>query len=592
MFVNPEKPKNPLIDILMGREKIDVGPSRKEMADTLMGRSMASQNRSGLELMGNLAQFGVGTHLRNRSDKQKADGKAKFNETFNSVFGGGSARPAAPVKLTRGAPPKALPAVASGGDPYSVFNASLSRTESGGNYNVTNSEGFGGKYQFGQPRLNDFNRAMGTKYRVADLTAGTPEAAALTEAVQRWHVGDIDGFITKNGLDRYLGQNIGGVTMTQNGLRAMAHLGGVGGMQKFLTSGGGYNPSDSNGTSLLDYARTHAGGGAAAAPQAATGGGFDPRLVTMLGNEHASPEQKALIQTLLGQQVQASDPMRQMQLEEQRLKLNAMRNGGGTSELPSAVQELQWRAAQAGLEPGTPEYQNFVLNGGGDPAMFRALDMQAQAAGLQPGTDEYANFMATRGAGLQAGAKTEATNLANIETGGQAAEVVAEGKARGAEKGKSDIEAVSDLPRVVANAEQSIRVIDEALAHPGLSGSVGLVQGRLGAYSNATADFHAYHNQIAGKTFLEAYNTLKGGGQITEVEGKKAEAAIARLDRVQSEEGYRRALTDLREVIMRGVERAKSKAGQAAPTAVPPIAAEPNSGVLSDEEFLKSLGLE
>ena len=70
----------------------------------------------------------------------------------------------------------------SGDDPYAAFNASLARTESGGDYNVTNSDGYGGKYQFGQARLDDFNRAMGTQYQVSDLTAGTEEAKALTEA--------------------------------------------------------------------------------------------------------------------------------------------------------------------------------------------------------------------------------------------------------------------------------------------------------------------------------------------------------------------------------------------------------------------------
>lgn len=145
-----------------------------------------------------------------------------------------------------------------GGD-YGGFNASLARTESGGNYNVVNSEGYGGKYQFGQGRLDDFNRANGTSYKVSDLVAGTPEAEQLTERVQAWHLGDIDQYVKDKGLDSYLGQSVGGVTITQDGMRAMAHLGGKGGMEKFLRTGGQYNPSDSNGTHLSDYARTHAG---------------------------------------------------------------------------------------------------------------------------------------------------------------------------------------------------------------------------------------------------------------------------------------------------------------------------------------------
>lgn len=136
-----------------------------------------------------------------------------------------------------------------------AFNNSLARTESGGRYDVVNSEGYGGKYQFGQARLDDFNNANGTRYSVAELVQN-PE---LQEAVQRWHVSDIDRYVKSNGLDQYIGQAINGQVLSQDSLRAMAHLGGKSGMRRFLQSGGAYNPSDSNGTSLLDYARTHAG---------------------------------------------------------------------------------------------------------------------------------------------------------------------------------------------------------------------------------------------------------------------------------------------------------------------------------------------
>ena len=39
----------------------------------------------------------------------------------------------------------------------------------------------------------------------------------------------------------------------RNGLRAVAHLGGKGGMAKYVKSKGSYNPSDELGTSLEDY---------------------------------------------------------------------------------------------------------------------------------------------------------------------------------------------------------------------------------------------------------------------------------------------------------------------------------------------------
>jgi hypothetical protein len=39
----------------------------------------------------------------------------------------------------------------------------------------------------------------------------------------------------------------------RDGLRSIGHLGGKGGMRKYVKSGGKYNPSDELGTSLKDY---------------------------------------------------------------------------------------------------------------------------------------------------------------------------------------------------------------------------------------------------------------------------------------------------------------------------------------------------
>ncbi|MGL6208772.1 MAG: hypothetical protein ACRC14_02945, partial [Paracoccaceae bacterium] len=46
---------------------------------------------------------------------------------------------------------------------------------------------------------------------------------------------------------------------TLNAIRAMAHLGGIGGARKYIETGGAYDPADSNGTNLSDYAATHGG---------------------------------------------------------------------------------------------------------------------------------------------------------------------------------------------------------------------------------------------------------------------------------------------------------------------------------------------
>ena len=142
----------------------------------------------------------------------------------------------------------------------------LVRTESGGNWaaqnNVTGAGGMSGHFgrlQFGQARLQDAMRA-------GVLPQGTTPQQfmadpALQQAVERWHFSDIDQQAARMGLNRYLGQSVGGIPITQDAIRAMAHLGGIGGAKRFLESGGQYNPSDAYGTSLADYATTHGGSG-------------------------------------------------------------------------------------------------------------------------------------------------------------------------------------------------------------------------------------------------------------------------------------------------------------------------------------------
>jgi hypothetical protein len=143
------------------------------------------------------------------------------------------------------------------------FPASLIETESGGNWNALNNEqgaggrGHGGRLQFGTARLQDAaNAGIIGPMSPQEFAQQPPE---VQTAVENWHFADIDQQSQRLGLDRYIGQTVAGIPITQDGIRAMAHLGGIGGAQRFLESGGRVNPSDSFGTSLADYARRHGG---------------------------------------------------------------------------------------------------------------------------------------------------------------------------------------------------------------------------------------------------------------------------------------------------------------------------------------------
>lgn len=114
------------------------------------------------------------------------------------------------------------------------------------------------------------------------------------------------------------------------------------------------------------------------------------------------------------------------------------------------------------------------------------------------------------------------------------------------------------------SADVQIGAIDKALNHPGRSTATGLssvADPRNFIPGTQATDFRVVLDQIKGTAFLQAFQSLKGGGAITEMEGKKAEAAIARLDRAQSDAEFETALKDLRAVMVAGKNRLAGNKG-------------------------------
>jgi len=133
------------------------------------------------------------------------------------------------------------------------FLERLTQSESSGNSQaeITIKDGrkFVGSLQLGENRLQDYKAATGKAFTQDQFKADE----VLQDEVGAWHVADIDKAIDALG-DAAKGYD-------RNGLRSVAHLGGQGGMTKFVNSGGEYNPSDELGTSLQDYYQKFSGEG-------------------------------------------------------------------------------------------------------------------------------------------------------------------------------------------------------------------------------------------------------------------------------------------------------------------------------------------
>lgn len=157
------------------------------------------------------------------------------------------------------------------------------------------------------------------------------------------------------------------------------------------------------------------------------------------------------------------------------------------------------------------------------------------------------------------------------------------------------IAARQELAKVSGQAEQMINSIDGILNHPGLGAAIGASSYLPSIRGTDRADFDARSAQLKGQAFLQAFESLKGGGQITEVEGKAATEAIARLDNAQSEKAYKASLTELRGILEAAKARAYDQAGVpmpkdgSAPAAKPAVAPTPDRNALMEEARRRGL---
>lgn len=128
------------------------------------------------------------------------------------------------------------------------------------------------------------------------------------------------------------------------------------------------------------------------------------------------------------------------------------------------------------------------------------------------------------------------------------------------EQGEAQGKAAADLPRQMDNAGVAIQTIEAIRKHPGKKWGVGAVGVIPGVPGTEQRGFVNLVDQAKGQVFLQAFNSLRGGGAITDAEGAKATQALSRLDRAQRQEDFDAALTDLEGIINMGVQRARGAA--------------------------------
>jgi hypothetical protein len=155
-----------------------------------------------------------------------------------------------------------------------------------------------------------------------------------------------------------------------------------------------------------------------------------------------------------------------------------------------------------------------------------------------------------------------------IEKGKSSPDYIAR-KAELEQQGKQTAKFKAAAPAAIKTGEEAIANIDAMIGdttvtpegkikygkvapHSGFKSAVGMgtistlgIPG-VAQYTpgSAATDFKSRFDQLKGAAFLQAYDTLRGGGAITEIEGTKAENAKTRMNLAQSEPEFIAAARD------------------------------------------------
>jgi len=153
-------------------------------------------------------------------------------------------------------------------------------------------------------------------------------------------------------------------------------------------------------------------------------------------------------------------------------------------------------------------------------------------------------------------------------------------RAEGTATGKDMVAAVRTLPNAIASSQKALANIDAMLGdsrvvgdkivhskgkgpHPGFENAVGAGIGLRFIPGTSASDFQERFREVTSGAFLEAFESLRGGGSITEKEGEKATAAKTRMSLAQSEKEFVTAAREYQNIIRVGIGRAQERLNKA-----------------------------
>jgi hypothetical protein len=129
------------------------------------------------------------------------------------------------------------------------YKEAIAFKESQGKYRKINSLGYLGKYQFGPETL----RTIGVYNTTSFLRNPELQEKAFLALLAK------NKWLLRNEIEKYEGAVINGVHITESGILAAAHLGGVRSVKRYFRSNGERYFRDAYGTSIRSYMKAFGG---------------------------------------------------------------------------------------------------------------------------------------------------------------------------------------------------------------------------------------------------------------------------------------------------------------------------------------------
>lgn len=121
---------------------------------------------------------------------------------------------------------------------------------------------------------------------------------------------------------------------------------------------------------------------------------------------------------------------------------------------------------------------------------------------------------------------------------------------------------VAKYQGISAKVDDALDSIARIRVAPGLKGNFGVRGSIPNIPGTDVADAAAQIENLKGKAFMSAYEALKGGGPITDIEGTKGTDAMASLSKSQSVESFLKNLDVMEKILKDNKERMAFETGQ------------------------------